>query len=84
LLSSFVRIEEAMSRHREGRHGDEALERLLGLELKREQYELGRAFCERVVEQTDEATLARMWDGPESLPSTPEIEEPMLWLARMA
>jgi uncharacterized protein (DUF2342 family) len=37
-----------------------------------------------VTELTDEATLARMWDSAESLPSMPELEEPSLWLARMA
>jgi len=78
------RIEEALVRHREGRHGDQALERLLGLEMKREQYELGAAFCSKVVELTDEATLVRIWDSPEALPSMPELEEPSLWLARSA
>jgi coenzyme F420 biosynthesis associated uncharacterized protein len=84
LLSSFGQIEEALVRHREGRHGDQALERLLGLEMKREQYELGDAFCRKVVELTDEATLSRMWESAEALPSMPELEEPSLWLARMA
>ena len=37
-----------------------------------------------VVELTDEATLSRMWDSPEALPSMPELEEPRLWLARSA
>ena len=36
------------------------------------------------VELTDEATLARMWDSAEALPSMPELEEPRLWLARSA
>jgi hypothetical protein len=39
-------------------------------------------FCDFVAEQTDEATLARMWDGPDEMPSWPEVEEPRLWLAR--
>jgi uncharacterized protein (DUF2342 family) len=60
------------------------VERLLGIDLKLEQYRLGKAFCEKVVELTDEVTLARMWDGPEALPSMPELEEPRLWLARSA
>jgi uncharacterized protein (DUF2342 family) len=84
MLSSHAMIEEAMLRHRDGRHGDRALERLLGLEMKQDQYRLGEAFCARVTELTDEATLARMWDSAESLPSMPELEEPSLWLARMA
>jgi coenzyme F420 biosynthesis associated uncharacterized protein len=84
MLSSFGRIEEAVRRHREGGPGDRALERLLGLEMKLEQYRLGREFCARVAELTNETTLARMWESPEALPSMPEFEEPTLWLARMA
>ena len=84
MLSSFGRIEEAVRRHREGGPGDRALERLLGLEMKLEQYRLGRQFCVRVSDLTDEGLLARMWESPEALPSMPELEEPTLWLARMA
>jgi uncharacterized protein (DUF2342 family) len=36
------------------------------------------------VELTDEATLSRIWDSAEALPSMPELEEPRLWLARSA
>jgi len=82
LLSSYGRIEEAMRRYRETEQGDPVFERLLGIEMKREQYRLGRAFCDTVAELSDEATLARMWDSPESLPSLPELAEPRLWLAR--
>jgi len=82
LLPSYRRIEEAMHRYREGEAGDPVFERLLGVEMKREQYQAGRTFCERVVELTDETTLTRMWDSAEALPSLPEIAEPRLWLAR--
>jgi uncharacterized protein (DUF2342 family) len=74
-----------MRRRHEGRSTEErAVERLLGIDLKLEQYRLGRGFCERVAELTDERTLARMWEGSDALPSMPELEEPTLWLARMA
>jgi len=82
LLSSHAMIEEAMQRHREDEATDPVFERLLGVDLKREQYAAGRRFCDSVVEQTDEATLARMWDSAEAMPSLPEIEEPLLWLSR--
>jgi len=82
LLGTYVRIEEAMTRYREGEHGDPVFERLLGVDMKREQYRKGRAFCEFVVEQTDEATLARMWESADAMPSLPELDEPRLWLAR--
>jgi coenzyme F420 biosynthesis associated uncharacterized protein len=83
MLTSYSMIEEALRRFREGRHGDRALERLLGLEMKDEQYTLGRAFCARIAGEVSEETLARMWESAESLPSMPELEEPSLWLARM-
>jgi len=83
LLSTAVRIEEAMRRYRESERVDPVLERLLGIEVKREQYRLGRTFCDSVVALTDEATLARMWSDGASVPSLPEIEEPRLWLARI-
>ena len=82
MLPSYGRIEEAMRRYREGEAGDPVFERLLGVEMKREQYEAGRAFCDTVVSLTDEATLSRMWDSAESMPSLPEVAEPRLWLAR--
>jgi coenzyme F420 biosynthesis associated uncharacterized protein len=84
MLPSYARIDEAMRRYRETEHVDPVFERLLGIEVKREQYRLGRAFCDSVVELTDEPTLARMWDSAEALPSMPELEEPRLWLARSA
>jgi uncharacterized protein (DUF2342 family) len=61
---------------------DLVFERLLGIEMKREQYRLGRAFCDAVADLGDEATLVRMWGSAEAMPSLAEIEEPRLWLAR--
>jgi putative hydrolase len=84
LLPSYAQIEEAMRRYRESEHADPVFERLLGIEMKRDAYRLGRAFCDAVAEATDEATLATMWSSAEALPSLPEIEEPRLWLARSA
>ena len=80
LLPSYGRIEEAMSRL--DTPTDPVFERLLGVEMKREHYEAGRRFCDTVADMTDEATLTRMWDSAEAMPSWPEVEEPRLWLAR--
>jgi putative hydrolase len=82
LLPSYARIEEAMRRYREEEASDPVFERLLGVEMKREMYVTGRAFCDTVVSLTDEATLSRMWESPDAMPSLPEIQEPRLWLAR--
>jgi putative hydrolase len=82
MLPSFDRIEEALTRHREGRGSEGALEQLLGLEVTIDQYRMGEDFCARVVRDADEATLSRMWGSADSLPSMPELEEPTLWLSR--
>jgi putative hydrolase len=84
MLRTYGQIDEAMRRYRESERTDPVLERLVGIEVKREQYKLGRAFCDTVVELADEATLSRMWSDAEALPSLPELEEPRLWLARSA
>jgi putative hydrolase len=82
LLATYDRIQEAMRRYREGESGDPVFERLLGVEMHRDQYAAGRAFCDTVAAQSDEATLAKMWDSTDSMPSLPEIGEPVLWLSR--
>ncbi len=83
LLATYPKIDEAMRRYRESETGDPVFERLLGVEMRRDHYAAGRTFCDTVVEQTDEATLARMWESPDAMPSLPEIGEPTLWLARI-
>ncbi|HEX6843614.1 MAG TPA: zinc-dependent metalloprotease [Actinomycetota bacterium] len=82
LLGTYPRITEALRRYREGEQGDPVFERLLGIDMKKEQYALGRRFCDTVAERSDEATLARMWDTAEAMPSLPELAEPTLWLSR--
>jgi uncharacterized protein (DUF2342 family) len=59
------------------------LERLLGLELKMRQYEIGRRFCDAVVDDGGPEALALAWRSAEDLPSPQELEEPSLWLERM-
>lgn len=84
-LPSLPRLRAALNRRRESRGLPwRALERLLGLELKMRQYETGRRFCDAVVAAGGPQALARAWRGPETLPSTAELGEPSLWLARVA
>ena len=83
LLPTHAKIDEAVRRHREADAADPVFERLLGVEMPRDRYLAGRTFADRVAELTDEATLARMWQDAESLPSAPEIDEPTLWLTRI-
>jgi len=82
LLGAYPRIEEAMRRHRDDEELDPLFARLLGADVGREHVDLGRRFCDTVVELTDEATLTRMWTDADALPGLAELEEPRLWLAR--
>jgi len=83
VLPSLPRLRAAMTRRRETRGLPwRVLERLLGLELKLRQYEVGRRFCDAIVGDGGPEALARAWSGPESLPSSAELTAPELWLAR--
>jgi coenzyme F420 biosynthesis associated uncharacterized protein len=83
VLPSLPRLRAAMNHRRAARGLPwRVLERLLGLELKLRQYEVGRRFCDAVVAEGGPEALARAWSGPEALPSTTELNEPAQWLAR--
>lgn len=84
VLKEHARLKEVMERRkREASPGDVLLERLLGLELKRRQYEEGVKFCRYVAGVHDVASLNRAWDNPESLPTAEELADPDTWIARV-
>jgi uncharacterized protein (DUF2342 family) len=60
------------------------LERLLGLDLKMRQYEIGRRFVDGVVERGGIAALNRAWTAPERLPTLAELDDPGAWMRRTA
>ena len=59
------------------------IRRLLGLGLKRRQYERGAAFFSHVVDARDLAAAAAVWETPENLPTDDELDHPGRWLARV-
>ena len=60
------------------------LERLMGLDLKLKQYDVGRRFCDAVVEEGGIAALNRVWEAPQAVPTLAELEAPSAWLRRIA
>ncbi|MFB6160778.1 MAG: zinc-dependent metalloprotease [Haloferacaceae archaeon] len=58
--------------------------RLLGLGLKRRQYERGARFFEAVADARGLAAASRVWDHPENLPSDAELDDPDRWIRRVA
>jgi uncharacterized protein (DUF2342 family) len=84
VLPSLPRLRAAMNHRRENRGLPwRVLERLLGLELKMKQYEMGRRFCDAVVDAGGSQALALAWSGPDALPTTAELDDPSLWIARV-
>jgi uncharacterized protein (DUF2342 family) len=57
--------------------------RLLGLGMKRRQYERGKAFFDHVADARGVAAAGRVWDRPENLPTDEELDDPARWLRRV-
>jgi uncharacterized protein (DUF2342 family) len=57
--------------------------RLLGLGLKRRQYERGARFFREVADERGVAAASRVWDRPENLPTNAELDDPGAWLGRV-
>jgi uncharacterized protein (DUF2342 family) len=57
--------------------------RLLGLGLKRRQYERGAAFFRTVADARGIDGASVVWERPENLPTDAELDDPERWLARV-
>jgi coenzyme F420 biosynthesis associated uncharacterized protein len=57
--------------------------RLTGMDLKMEQYKKGERFVRAIADRRGSATLARLWEGPETLPGDGEIDSPNRWITRV-
>lgn len=85
LLSTLPQLREAMDRRRRSRSAPERLlQKLLGLDLKMRQYEVGKRFCDAVVAAEGIEGLNRVWHGPEAMPTLAELDDPAAWWARTA
>jgi coenzyme F420 biosynthesis associated uncharacterized protein len=79
--------QQRMSRVLKARRADKrtaAFMRLIGLELKLRQYELGEQFIKGVEEQASWMTLNLAWESQDALPTLAEISDPQSWLKRVA
>jgi coenzyme F420 biosynthesis associated uncharacterized protein len=84
VLPAYAGLREAMERRRRSRSAPERiLQRLLGLDMKMRQYELGKSFCDGVVERRGIETLNRVWSEPAALPSMAELNDPAAWIDRV-
>ncbi len=85
LIPSLPHLRAALDRRRRSQSGlSRMLARVLGLELKLRQYEQGKRFCDAIVDQRGPEALKLLFRAPEALPTLTELQEPRLWLDRMA
>jgi uncharacterized protein (DUF2342 family) len=83
VLDDLPALRSALQRRRRDRSGLlKLLERLIGMDLKLRQYELGKRFCDAVVARGGIDALNRAWGSPEAMPTLAELEDPVAWLER--
>ena len=62
---------------------EQAIRRILGIDLKMKQYEQGAQFVKTVVDEAGMEVFNKVWTSPETLPTRDEITNPRAWLGRV-
>lgn len=84
LIPEAPGLRAAIDRRRaEPSEGEQILQQMLGLDLEHHEYRLGATFCEEVDRRWGGESLARIWEGPEMLPTYDELTDPVGWAARV-
>jgi coenzyme F420 biosynthesis associated uncharacterized protein len=85
--AAHVAGQERMSRvlqHRRNKGGITGLlHKMLGFEQKMRQYEVGEKFVRGVIAAAGPRAIDRAWEAPANLPTLPELDAPLQWLARV-
>jgi coenzyme F420 biosynthesis associated uncharacterized protein len=81
-ISNAPWFSRVLKERRQQRDLTKFLSVLIGMDAKLRQYEQGERFIEAVEQSGGPGLLARVWEGPEWLPSWQEIRSPAVWIAR--
>jgi coenzyme F420 biosynthesis associated uncharacterized protein len=81
-IPNAARFSETLRERRRQQGLTKVVSSLVGLDAKLRQYEQGEQFVNSVEGAGGRDLLAKVWQGPEWLPSWPEIREPQRWIAR--
>ncbi len=82
LIPNAARFSETLRQRRRQRGMAKVLTSLVGLDAKLRQYEQGERFIAAVEGAGGAELLAKVWQGPQWLPTWPEIRQPDRWVAR--
>jgi coenzyme F420 biosynthesis associated uncharacterized protein len=83
-IPSAARFSRVLRARRAAKPGlASVVRKLVGFEAKLRQYELGETFIAEVEKVGGPQLVARVWEGPENLPTMAEIRMPSTWLERM-
>ncbi|HEY7438401.1 MAG TPA: zinc-dependent metalloprotease [Acidimicrobiia bacterium] len=77
------RMASALHARRNARGTSALFQRVLGLEMKMRQYEVGEAFVASVEREAGVRAIDAAWRGPEFLPTLAELTTPTAWLERV-
>lgn len=83
VVPTYASIRTAFEARRDQRGWGAWARRLIGFDLKREQYRDGAEFCRQVIDAAGVETLNRAFEAPGLLPTLTEIHDPQLWLHRI-
>lgn len=83
LVEGQERMARVLSARRNARGATALLHRLLGLEMKMRQYEIGEAFVAAVEREAGPRGIDAAWRGPEFLPTLAELTDARAWLERV-
>jgi len=62
---------------------EQAIRRILGIDLKMKQYEQGSRFVRTVVAEAGMPAFNKVWTSPDTLPTKDELANPRSWLERV-
>jgi coenzyme F420 biosynthesis associated uncharacterized protein len=62
---------------------EQAIRRILGIDLKMKQYEQGSRFVRTVVAEAGMPAFNKVWTSPDALPTKDELSDPRSWLERV-
>jgi uncharacterized protein (DUF2342 family) len=83
-VAGQARMARVLHARRQSKGVTAFLHKLIGLDSKMRQYEVGENFVAVVEREAGPRAIDAAWRGPEWLPTLEELGEPKRWLARVA